>query len=197
MALGLVCAFQLHCKAMMQSSENQINFELGTIASKDFDTYFYVFGSSFESGFRNAITFPMEETLKNQMFGQGMEYVKKGEFNLMFIREFKRVPYPYGVYVAHILYAIQPCYNGEWTRVRHGGYLGDENLWFAGFATMFEEIQKITQKPLACLVYHHPENETWKRVITSLGFVAQPDIPREADDQDCTWYVRPLPDVLK
>jgi len=193
LALGLVCAFQAQCKAMVQDSvPDELKLEPEIVTSESFNHNFHLLGSHFRSGFNNAITFPMAEELKIKMFDQGMKLVKTGEFELMFVREVKFVDGFYSTYVAHILYAIQPCYNGEWTRVRHGGYFGEENVWVAGFTKMFEKIQELTQKPLACLVQDHPENETWKRVITSLGFVAQPDIPREADDQDCIWYVRPL-----
>lgn len=195
--LGFMVAFQVHCQAMAPNAKTAIYFEQDIVTSETFDTYFYVMGSSFYSGFNNAISFPMEEKVRAERFAQGMKYVKNGEFNLIFIREVKYTPYPYGTYVAHILYAIQPGHNGTWTRIRHAGYLGEESLWSPGFTVMFEEIQKSTQQPLACLVYDDPENQIWKRVITALGFVARPDIPRSEDDQECTWYIRPIPDALK
>ncbi len=171
----------MQCKAMIEVPKNEIKFELITYTLESLKHHQDKI-PMLRVGFNNAILFEMDESLKIDMFDQGLREVEKGGYQLVAIYEVNN-----SAYKAHVLFGDE----GNWTRIRHCGYSGQENIWFEGLTIIFEEIQKLTKKPLAGLVFDTLENNLWKSVMTSLAFVPQPNIARPEAYGACTWYVRP------
>ena len=202
--------FQTSCKSMVSNHDQQkFKVQSADWSSVKRDKYRLLYG--FNSAFRLPLTINEQE--KSEIFKQGKNDVKSGRFKIMMARKVQL--FSCTEYAAHILYSVQPIrlLNEEYTELKHHGHLYTQAGFcdflhdpdscscplsppcemkelIDRFALIFNEIQKITQKPFACLVCENQCNLTWKKVLTSLNFVVRPDMPTKTGNKDWTWYVR-------
>jgi|GEM_PF-2768503 len=176
----------LTCSHATQLPVHHIELQIETVAPEKIETY----KNYFWNGYNKALSFFLDERSRKALFNLGINDVKNGNLGLLSAQ--KVTSLGGFAYVAHVLYAKALSTYAEWIAVKHCGYVGDQDIWVRAFEMMFNAIQEQEKASLACAVINVEENASWIDAITSLGFIACPELGDSEGCEGCIWYVRPF-----